>query len=265
MRIALDIGGTSLRIGAAEGGHAWSHSHRADWSGAIRPEEAMDILAARLDGWGIGRPEAIGVSVAAVVGPDGVLVASENLGWRDLPLRGLLEARFACPVIVETDVYCGALFEARTGEARGVGSALYMAVGTGIGHAFILGGRVWVGAGRGANALGHMVIDPGGAECYCGHRGCLCMRASGRAQATSPGAEPLDALAHAIGNAVTLVEPERVILSGGALNQPWFDIGALAAAIPAFSYPAAKQPQIVRSTVADPNLCGAVLMTKELS
>ena len=132
------------------------------------------------------------------------------------------------------------------------------------GHALILNGQVWRGARRGANAFGHTVIDPAGERCYCGHRGCLCSTASGLAQADRPGEDfPLQHLAQAIGNAITLVEPELIILAGGALNQPWFDIVRLAELIPDFSYPAAFQPQLVRSEAADPNLCGALLLSME--
>lgn len=266
MRYAVDLGGTHIRIAAAESGCNWLHQHRARHEGRMTPEEFIEILAGLTRQWSGGAAEAIGVSVAAVVDENGKLSGAENLGWKDVPLRRLLEEAFSCPAVVETDVFCGAVFEAQEGAAKEAGSALYIAIGTGVGHAFILNGQAWRGSQRGANAFGHLVTDPQGSRCYCGNRGCMCTIASGLAQAgTAPSDAPLEALGLAIGNAITLIEPERIILAGGALNQPWFDLAALAELLPRFSYPAARQPQLVRSSAADPNLCGALFLSMEKS
>jgi glucokinase len=265
MILAIDLGGTHVRMAYGDGAGEWRHSHR------VRRPAGMDavglIAAARdaLANWGIaGGLSGIGVSVAAVVDAEGTILRAENLGWHDVPLARRLREAFGVPVAVETDVFCGALFEARLGQARGLGSALYVAIGTGVGHAFIVAGRVWRGAAGGANAIGHMVIQRNGIRCYCGNAGCLCTIASGRAQSSeaAPGGA-LEALAQAIGGALTLVEPERVILAGGALAQPWFDRARLEVLLPRFSYPGLVLPTLVASDVADPNLRGAALHLKE--
>ena len=264
MRLAIDIGGTHIRVGAAETGFDWRHMHRSNWREKTRPDEVFDLIADLLDEWEIGRPRSIGVSIAAVVDETGTLSGSENLGWAGVNLRHELEERFGCPAVIETDVNCGAFYELRAGNARHANSALYVAVGTGVGHAFILNGQLWVGARRGANALGHMVLNRHGEPCYCGHRGCLCTEASGRAQSAGEnGTQPLAALAQALGSAVTMIEPELIILAGGALNQPWFDLSALTELLPAYSFPAALQPRLIRTQAPDPNLCGALLLSKE--
>ncbi|MFO1107185.1 MAG: ROK family protein [Amaricoccus sp.] len=261
MRLALDIGGTHLRVLAA-GDAAPERHYRARLDG-MAPEDLVARLRGLVADWAI-MPSAIGVSIAAVVSPDGRLLTSENTGWAGVPLAALLAEAFGCRVAVETDIFCGALHEARNGAARGLASALCVAVGTGIGHALVLDGRVWRGAAGGANALGHLVLDPNGAPCYCGHRGCLCQTASGRAQDGKPVTDaPILALARGIGAAVTLVEPEAVILSGGALVQAWFDLDRLAAAIPAQSYPGARPPRVVLSDEPCANLRGALLLASE--
>lgn len=266
MRYAIDLGGTHVRVAAAQSGCEWRHQHRSRRVPGMTPADFVALLSDLIREWDTGRPQSIGVSVAAVVDDEGYLLASENLGWKDVPLRRILADAFSCPVLVETDVFCGAAYETRLGAAAGAASALYLGIGTGIGHALILDGRVWRGARRGANAFGHTIVDPSGARCYCGHQGCLCTEASGLAQADKSASDvPLQRLALSIGNAVTLVEPECVILSGGALNQAWFDLDRLAALIPAFTYPAASQPRLVRSYAADPNLCGALLLSMEQS
>lgn len=264
MRLALDIGGTHLRVLAADGAGP-ERIHRARREG-MTPDDLLDCLHALVADWAPSgrRLTAVGVSIAAVVSPDGRLVASENTGWAGLPLGALLAKAFDCPAAVETDAYCAALYEARLGAARGLGSALCVSVGTGVGHAFVLGGAVWRGSAGGANGFGHLVLERDGPPCYCGHAGCLCQTASGRAQAGRPATDaPLLALAQGIGAAVTLVEPEAVILSGGALAQPWFDLDRLAALVPRFRYPATRQPRIVLGQEPDASLRGALLLPLE--
>lgn len=265
MRIAIDLGGTHVRVAAAASAGGFRRLYKEPRPARFAPDDLVALLRALMADEGEA-PRAIGVSVAAVVDREGRLSGSENLGWGGVPLRSILGTAFACPVAVETDVFCGALFEAREGAARGAGSALYLGIGTGVGHALILGGSVWRGAFGGANAFGHLVLDPAGQPCYCGNRGCLCQTASGLAQAGRPASdEPLLALARGIGSLVTLVEPERVILAGGALNQDWFDADRLTAFLPRFAYPAARLPQIVRTRADEPNLRGALHLAMELS
>jgi predicted NBD/HSP70 family sugar kinase len=223
---------------------------------------ARDVLA----GWSVNPAtlDGVGVSAAAVVDEKGTIVRAENIGWRHVQLGRLLADAVGRRTVIDTDVFCGALFETLHGRAQGVGSAIYISVGTGVGHALILDGKVWRGAARGANAMGHMVVRIGGARCYCGNAGCLCSLASGLAQsAEPPAAGAIEALAQAIGSAVTLIEPDLVILAGGALDQPWFDLAALQSLLPLFSYPGLTLPLVVKSDVADSNLRGAALLVKE--
>jgi glucokinase len=266
MILAIDLGGTHVRMACGDGAGEWRHSHHVRRPAGMDAAGLIAAAWAALADWGVAEEDlsGIGVSAAAVVDGEGTILRAENLGWQDVPLARRLREAFGVPVAVETDVFCGALFEARLGQARGLGSALYVAIGTGVGHAFVVAGRVWRGSAGGANALGHMVIQRNGIRCYCGNAGCLCTIASGRAQSSeaAPGGA-LEALAQAIGGALTLVEPERVILAGGALAQPWFNRARLEALLPRFSYPGLVLPKLVASDVADPNLRGAALHLKE--
>lgn len=268
MRLAIDLGGTHLRLALGDGSGPWQHTHRSRRPDGMTPEAFVAAAGDVLAEWDVGRSDVdgIGVSVAAVVSAGGHIVRAENLRWWDAPLGRLLGEAFDRPVVVETDVYCGAHFEATSGHARTAGSALYVSVGTGVGHAFILNNQVWRGAVGGANALGHMVLRPEGAVCYCGHRGCLCTSASGLAQAVEqPPQGALADLAQAIAAALTLIEPEIVILTGGALSQPWFDLERLTRLLPELTYPGIVQPALVISDVPDPNLRGAALLLKEIA
>ena len=265
-RLAIDLGGTHLRLALGDGRGAWL---RQQCLPRPQDEDAAGVVATIAETARQWRTTpatwtGIGVSVAGLVDRDGLVRRAENLNWHQVPLGRVLADAFGRPVVVDTDVFCGARYEAAEGHAKDVPAALYISVGTGIGHALIFGGRVWRGAAGNANAFGHIVVDPAGPPCYCGGAGCLCLVAGGQVQAgPHPPTGALAALAHTIGTATTLVEPAVVVMSGGALTQPWFDMATLSRAVAGTCYPGVQRPSIVLSDVDDANLRGAALLLEE--
>ncbi len=108
-----------------------------------------------LDAVGIGAPSPVDFD-------EGVAIHAVNLGWKNVPLRKLLEDRLDLPVLVDNDVNVAAWGEFTAGAARGWSDALGVWVGTGIGGGIILGGKLWRGAFHTAGELGHMVLQPRG-------------------------------------------------------------------------------------------------------
>lgn len=94
-------------------------------------------------------------------------------GWENLRLADALQPDFNLPVVVENDANAGGLGEALFGAGRGFGDVLYVNIGTGVGGAVVIDGRIHHGAHCNAGEFGHMVIDPSGPECTCGKRGCV--------------------------------------------------------------------------------------------
>ncbi|GBD06656.1 N-acetyl-D-glucosamine kinase [bacterium HR21] len=106
------------------------------------------------------RVECVGIGIAGFVTYEGVLVHSPNMpALQQLPLQEWLSAELALPVVVENDANAAAWAEHRAGAARGISDALYITLGTGVGGALILGGKLWRGAHGGAGEFGHMVVD----------------------------------------------------------------------------------------------------------
>jgi glucokinase len=115
----------------------------------------------------------------------GVLTSAPNLpGWRDVPVGEIVADTLGVPVAVEHDVRMAALGEARLGAGRGVARFVCVTVGTGIGAAILLDGRLYRGATGAAGEIGHVPVTSDGTRCGCGRRGCLETIASGRAIAT---------------------------------------------------------------------------------
>lgn len=115
---------------------------------------------------------------AAVVGvirsEDGVVDNAPNLGWRDVPLAGLLDAALGLPgwPLVGNDADLGALAEQRRGVGRGVDHLVYVSGEVGIGCGVISEGRPLRGAHGFAGEAGHMLVNPDGRRCQCGAIGC---------------------------------------------------------------------------------------------
>jgi predicted NBD/HSP70 family sugar kinase len=116
----------------------------------------------------------VGVGLAGVVDSEhGVLRESPFFGWRDLPLRDLLQNLVQTPVYLDNDVNTLTLAEQWFGAGQGVDHFLVVTVGRGIGLGVVANGRFYRGAGGGAGELGHTLIDPQGPLCDCGKHGCL--------------------------------------------------------------------------------------------
>jgi predicted NBD/HSP70 family sugar kinase len=114
----------------------------------------------------------IGIASPGVIDADGVVVTAAHLGWRDLPLRSRLATEFGLPVAIVNDANAAALAELTFGEGTAT-NLIYVRVDEGVGAGLVLDGRLFTGSSAAAGEIGHVVVDPGGATCACGKRGCL--------------------------------------------------------------------------------------------
>lgn len=125
--------------------------------------------------------DSVGVGVAGLVRwPEGVFVWGPHVAGTDVPLRDDLEATFGVPAVVDNDANMAALAEVQLGAARGHKTAVVVTLGTGIGGALVVDGRVQRGRSF-AGEWGHIQIEPDGLPCDCGRRGCWETVASGPA------------------------------------------------------------------------------------
>jgi predicted NBD/HSP70 family sugar kinase len=117
----------------------------------------------------------------------GGLVFAPNLGWTDVPVGELLRARLDLPVGVENEANLATLAEHWSGAARGLRDVLCVFGEVGIGGGILSGGELHRGAGGFVGELGHVTVDPDGAVCACGNRGCLETKAGLEAIAAAAG------------------------------------------------------------------------------
>ena len=116
----------------------------------------------------------MGLGLAGIVDSErGLLRRSPYLGWRDLPLRDLLQERLNVPVYIDNDVNTLTLAEQWFGAGQGIDDFLAITVGRGVGLGIVTNHQFYRGARGGAGEFGHTVVDPLGPLCDCGKRGCL--------------------------------------------------------------------------------------------
>jgi glucokinase len=179
--IGLDVGGTKVLGVVADASGSVLDEHRV-----LTPStDGILIVAAMAEVVTVLRdrhPEVVtvGAGVAGLVTLDGVVRFSPNLsGVVELPVAALLSEAVGLPVALDNDATCALRAEHLGGAARGVDDVALVALGTGVGGAFVLDGELRRGASGFAGEIGHMVVDVGGVPCVCGRRGCWERYASG--------------------------------------------------------------------------------------
>ncbi|MER8007988.1 ROK family transcriptional regulator [Streptomyces sp. NPDC094149] len=137
------------------------------------PAEVADVLAEMAGELAVGHPRlaGIGIGVGGLVEGRAVVGESPFLGWRDVPLAGLVEERAGLRVVVENDV--AALVEAETwfGAGRGLDRFVVLTIGAGIGYGLVLGGKRVPNAPEDRGFGRHWIIDPHGPLTPTGERG----------------------------------------------------------------------------------------------
>lgn len=265
--LGLDLGGTNARAAVvAEDGTVLAVAkialERRDPEGAVAAltraaSDAIALAGVPVRGAGIG-------VAGQLVGATGFVAVAPNLGWKDVPFGQLLMSSLGRSVRVVNDLTAAAWGELQAGAGRGERNVYVVFVGSGVGSAIIVDGRLYTGATGVAGELGHIKVEPGGRRCGCGGLGCLEAYAGGhnlidqmrelleetkgegqgRALWERVGGDPArlnpavleevalhgdpaaqriydraaSHLSLAIANQVTVLNPGRLILGGGVLN-----------------------------------------------
>jgi fructokinase len=193
-----------------------------------------------------GRRYSVGIGIPGSIDVTSGLVRNANsvcLIGRPFPAD--LERMLGRPVGVRNDADCFTLAECRAGAGSGSGLVFGVIMGTGCGGGICLDGVVREGPHRICGEWGHLSVDPQGAECYCGNRGCVETKISGSgveaaflgrygeslsmdrivtgARAGDPRCRAafdtfLDDFGRCLGGVISILDPDLVVLGGGLSN-----------------------------------------------
>jgi glucokinase len=179
--VGVDIGGTTIKaVAAAAKGEVLSDVRNPTLrgSGEAILEGILETVGQGIDEAGL-RPADIS---AVGIGAPGASVSRKlgmwggsttiRLGMR-APLTDMIEERFGAPAYLDNDGNVAALGEMRFGAGTDVLDMVYITLGSGVGGAVIIDGRIHYGRARTSGEVGHMIIQKDGYLCGCGKHGCL--------------------------------------------------------------------------------------------
>lgn len=178
--VALDIGGTKTvaAVVPAEGPARTILSRTTP----ARDPAAIEALVHEAVASAPDPVVGVGLSVAGLVGSDRSTVhMAPNIAWRDRDVGSRVRALVGVPVVVENDVNAAAWGEYLFGAGAGSRLMVMVTLGTGVGGAAVIGGRLLRGHAGVAAEFGHLPHEKDGRPCGCGLRGCWEQYCSGRA------------------------------------------------------------------------------------
>jgi glucokinase len=253
--IGIDVGGTGIKLGRFSQDGSCLKSLTVATPQPATPEA---VLAVIVDA--IAQIDPDNQTIAIGVGTPGPADAAGRIAkiainlpeWYDVPLAEWLETKTGKPTVIANDANCAGVGEAWLGAGRNFQNFILLTLGTGVGGAIILDGKLFIGHQGAAGELGLISFNPDGPMCNSGNQGSLEQYASIIAIRRRTGKEPaqLGALAQAgdadalafwqeygrdlgIGlvSLIYVLTPEAIVIGGGVSASFEFFLPALKAEI----------------------------------
>lgn len=257
--IGIDLGGTSIKYALIDDEGVFHYQGKLPSKAEVSAEAVIGQLITavnevksfaagehvEISGIGIGTPGIVDATNRIVLG------GAENIqGWENLPLADRIEAGTGLPVLLGNDANLMGLGETMYGAGRGATHVVFLTVGTGIGGAVVIDGKLFNGFANRGTELGHVPLIANGEPCACGSVGCLEHYAStsalvrrfekriadagivysneevngelivrlykeGDKMATECLDEHCDFLGHGIAGFINIFSPQRIVIGGG--------------------------------------------------
>jgi glucokinase len=226
--LAIDIGGTKLAAALITSDGQILDKHRVPTIQSAPAEMLFDSLldlVRTVTGPKL-KFDVCGVGCGGPMSFNGSRVSPLNIpAWREFPLLTRIQETLEVPVVIDNDAKALALGEAWFGAGRSFENFMAMVVSTGVGGGLFVDGKLLDGENGNAGHIGHVIVEPDGAKCACGARGCLEAEASGPAIARRIGATPVEAdlkervragvmVGRAVASVVNLLDLEQVLVGG---------------------------------------------------
>jgi allose kinase len=255
--ICLELGGTNLRYAMVDENFSPREFKKIPSGGLARAKNKIDylygILADPIDLAGKDNVLAVSMALSSLMDRDRTTVYSSPMvkGFENIRLVPELQDKFALPLFLEKDVNVLLLYELSRLQKPVQGIAVGVFIGTGLGNALCIDGRLYRGYSGAACELGHIPVPGLKKMCGCGKPGCIELKACGKV---------LDSLAAgkyhcsvkeiftlhgdkkdvqrmiyncaiAVAAEVSILDPSVVLLGGGVTELPGFPYQGLVALI----------------------------------
>lgn len=180
--VGVDLGGTAIKVGICDQKGQLLHTYGGPTEvdkgvqGVIDNIEKYVRHIVEQSPYSWDQLAGVGAGVAGFTNVrEGIIVLAPNIGFRDVPIREILEERFGKPVKIDNDANVAALGEAWSGAGRGVDNCVCFTLGTGVGGGIIINGKIYQGFSGMAGEIGHVSVVPDleAIQCGCGKKGCV--------------------------------------------------------------------------------------------
>ena len=239
MKKGIDIGGSFIKVLWEDGRREKVYVRDVSQNKEAFVEKLREIIRE-------GNPTKVGIAVAGFTSLEGVVYRSPNIPALDgVDIKRILLEEGISGIVLN-DVSAGAFGEWYY-DHRDSKNLLFVAIGTGLGAGFVCEGEVFLGSCGSALELGHHIVEKDGELCSCGRRGCLeaycssygleriykklsageslkdyqiVLRAKEGDQRALDAIETFkDYLTIGLMNAIHILNPDRVVLGGGLIQQ----------------------------------------------
>lgn len=180
MKIGIDLGGSHIEVGLVYEGKIldsinknFKESDRANMKDVI-VENIISMVKKlckkqKID---LKDVELIGIAAPGLVSKRSI-IKSTNLDIHDFDLCQIIETELGIPAKIRNDAKCAAIAEKEYGALKKYNDSLFLCLGTGIGGAAFLNGKMLEPEWGAGFEFGHMIIEANGRECLCGKKGCF--------------------------------------------------------------------------------------------
>lgn len=180
--IGVDVGGTNVKLGLVNPSGRIIARSRLVTKAFMRDKKRLIIaIAEAIEGFlkdkGISKRQVrgIGMGFPGLIDPvDGMVNYLPNIvGWRNVPVKKLIQSKLKIPTYLDNDVNLITLGEWQFGAGKGYKNLVCMTLGTGVGSGLIFNNALYRGEGFVAGELGHIPLNEHGPHCNCGGFGCF--------------------------------------------------------------------------------------------
>jgi glucokinase len=174
--IGIDLGGSAIKLGRFNLEGTCVASLTVSTPQRSFPEAVMETMVSAIAQLNQDHQcVALGVGTPGPADAQGRIakIAINLDNWHDVPVADILEGKTGLPTIIANDANCAGLGEAWLGAGRKFENLILLTLGSGVGGAIILNGKLFTGHLGTAGELGLITLDPNGPPCNSGNQGSL--------------------------------------------------------------------------------------------
>lgn len=277
MRIAIDLGGTNVRVATVLPGGQVERIISEPCRSKGSEEEVLEHIFSLIDELMTPEVDGIGIGVPSVVDTDkGIVYNVVGIpSWKEVHLKDRLEERYHIPASVDNDCNCFALGVTSFGRGQGYKEAFCVTLGTGVGGSLVIDGQLYRGRNAGAGEIGSIPYLDRDYEYYCSSRFFVGKGTSGKEAAVAAANGDPEALkimnefgVH-VGKLVQMImfayDPAVIILGGSISKAYPLFCDAMWKEIRNFPYPKSvenleifQSEQVHAAFLGAANLCGPI-------